>query len=65
LDITADESLLNEIITGYQDDDFAQQLIKDINAGSIEGAHNDNGLLYVGRRLLKLQNRPPNKSTTG
>jgi hypothetical protein len=52
LDITADETLLNDIITGYQDDDFAQQLTKDINAGSIEGAHNDNGLLYVGRRLL-------------
>jgi hypothetical protein len=52
LDITADESLLRDIIAGYQHDDFAKQLRKDITAGSIEGAREENGLLYVGRRLL-------------
>jgi hypothetical protein len=45
LDITADETLLQEIIAGYQNDDFARQLTKDIEAGSIEGARKDNGLL--------------------
>jgi hypothetical protein len=52
LDIMADESLLRDIIAGYQDDDFAKQLTKDIRAGSIEGARKENDLLYVGRRLL-------------
>jgi hypothetical protein len=52
LDISADESLLRDIISGYCDDEFAKQLTKDINAGSIEGARMENGLLYVGRRLL-------------
>jgi hypothetical protein len=52
LDISADESLLRDIIAGYQNDDFAKQLKKDIEAGSIEGAREDNNLLYVGRRLL-------------
>jgi hypothetical protein len=52
LDISADESLLMDIISGYQDDEFAKQLTKDINAGSIEGARMENSLLYVGRRLL-------------
>ena len=52
LDITADESLLRDITAGYQKDDFAKQLKKDIAAGSIEGAREENGLLYVGRRLL-------------
>ena len=48
LDITADESLLRDITAGYQNDDFAKQLKKDITAGSIEGAREENGLLYVG-----------------
>ena len=52
LDISADESLLRDIIAGYQEDDFAKQLRKDIGAGSIEGAREENNLLYVGRRLL-------------
>ena len=52
LNITADVSLLRDIITGYQNDEFAKQLTKDIEAGSIEGARRENGLLYVGRRLL-------------
>src|SRR5271168_1012047 len=52
LDISADESLLRDIVAGYQDDDFAKQLKKDISAGSIEGAREENNLLYVERRLL-------------
>jgi hypothetical protein len=52
LDISADESLLRDIIAGYQNDDFAKQLRKDITAGSIEGAREENRLLYVGCRLL-------------
>ena len=52
LDITADVSLLRDIIAGYQEDEFAKQLTKDIEAGSIEGARKVDGLLYVGRRLL-------------
>jgi hypothetical protein len=52
LDISADESLLRDIIVGYQNDDFAKQLKKPIEAGRIEGAREDNNLLYVGRRLL-------------
>lgn len=52
LDISADESLLRDIIAGYQDDDFAKQLTKDIKAGSIESAQKENDLLYVGCHLL-------------
>ena len=52
LNIAADQSLLDTIITGYKTDDFAQQLTKDINMGSIEGATLTNKLLYVGRRLV-------------
>lgn len=52
LDISADATLLEEIIEGYKHDDFALQLTKDIKAGSIEGAHEENKLLYVGSRLL-------------
>ena len=52
LEITADETLLRDITAGYQNDDFAKQLRKDIAAGSIEGAREENGLIYVGRRLL-------------
>jgi hypothetical protein len=57
LEITADESLFKEIIAGYLDDDFAKQLREDIKAGSIEGAREENNLLYVGRRLL-IPNKP-------
>jgi RNase H-like domain found in reverse transcriptase/Reverse transcriptase (RNA-dependent DNA polymerase)/Integrase zinc binding domain len=52
LNITADQSLLNAIITGYETDDFAKQLTKDISMGSIEGATLTDKLLYVGRRLV-------------
>ena len=52
LDITADESLLRDIKEGYENDEFAKQLKKDISARSLEGAREENGLLYVGRRLL-------------
>src|ERR1700678_440384 len=52
LDISADEFLLRDIIAGYQDDNFAKQLKKDISAGSIEGTRKENNLLYVGRQLL-------------
>ena len=52
LDISADESLLRDITAGYEDDEFAKQLKKDIRAGSIEGAQEENDLLYVGHRLL-------------
>ena len=49
LNITTNQSLLNVIITGYETDDFAKQLAKDISMGSIEGATLTNKLLYVGR----------------
>jgi Integrase zinc binding domain len=52
LNITADKSLLNKIITGYETDDFAQQLTRDISMGSIEGATLTDKLLYVGCRLV-------------
>ncbi|GLB33353.1 putative retrotransposable element tf2 155 kda protein type 1-like [Lyophyllum shimeji] len=52
LEIAADETLCKEIIAGYEDDEFAKQLEKDIRASSITGAQKENGLLYVGRRLL-------------
>ena len=51
-DITPDESLLRDITAGYQNDEFAKQLWKDISAGSIEGAQEENHLLYMGHRLL-------------
>ena len=41
LGISADESLLRDIIAGYQNDDFAKQLMKDITNGSIEGAQEE------------------------
>ena len=47
LNITTDQSLLDMIITGYETDDFAKQLAKDISMGSIEGATLTNKLLYV------------------
>jgi hypothetical protein len=52
LNITADQSLLKAIITGYETDDFAKKLIKDIDMGSIKGATLTDNLLYVGRRLV-------------
>ena len=47
LNITADQFLLDAIITGYKTDDFAKQLIRDIDMGSIEGATLTNKLLYI------------------
>jgi hypothetical protein len=52
LDITADHSLLESIINAYVEDNFAQQLTKDIAVGSIEGATISNRLLSVGSRLV-------------
>jgi hypothetical protein len=52
LNITADQSLLKAIITGYETDDFAKKLTKDIHMGSIEGATLTDNLLYVGRHLV-------------
>ncbi|KAF5376678.1 hypothetical protein D9615_007909 [Tricholomella constricta] len=52
LDISADKELLEDILAGYETDNFAKQLRQDIHAGSITGARKENGLLYVGRRLL-------------
>jgi Integrase zinc binding domain len=52
LNIAADQSLLDAIITGYETDDFTKQLTKDIAMGSIEGATLTDKLLYVGRRLV-------------
>ena len=48
LNISADKSLLDAIIMGYETDDFTQQLTKDISMGSIKGATLTNKLLYVG-----------------
>ena len=45
LRITANQSLLNAIITGYETDNFAKQLTKDISMGSIKGATLTNKLL--------------------
>jgi Integrase zinc binding domain len=52
LNIAADQSLLNAIITGYETDDFAKQLTKDIAMGSIEGATLTDKLLYIGPQLV-------------
>ena len=52
LNIAADQSLLDAIITGYETDSFAKQLMKDINMGSIEGATLTDKLLYVGHQLV-------------
>ena len=56
LSITANQSLLDAIIIGYETDDFAKQLTKDISMGSIEGATLTDKLLYVGHRLVIPQN---------
>ena len=47
LNIAADQSLLDAIVTGYETDSFAKQLMKDIDMGSIEGATLTDKLLYV------------------
>ena len=56
LNIATDQSLLDAIITGYKTDDFAKQLTKDIDMGSIKGATLTDQLLYVGCRLVIPQN---------
>ena len=48
LNIAADQSLLDAIITRYETDPFAKQLTGDIDMGSIEGATLTDKLLYVG-----------------
>ena len=52
LNITADQSLLDTIITGYETDNFAMQLAKDISMGSIKGATLTDKLLYVWCQLV-------------
>jgi RNase H-like domain found in reverse transcriptase/Integrase zinc binding domain len=52
LNIATDQSLLNAIITGYETDSFAKQLMKDIDMGSIKGATLTNKLLYVSCQLV-------------
>jgi hypothetical protein len=52
LNIAANKSLLNAIVTGYKTNNFAKKLTKDINMGSIEGATLTNNLLYVSCRLV-------------
>ena len=47
LDISADQSLLDVIITSYETDSFTKQLMKDIDMGSIKGETLTNQLLYV------------------
>ena len=55
LNITANQSLLDTIIAGYETDDFPQQLTKDISMGSIEGATLTDKLLYVGCQIVITQ----------
>ena len=52
LTVSADESLLTSIKDNYATDNFCKQLLEGIRAGSITGAHEENGLLYVGGRLV-------------
>ena len=52
LKISADLNFLQQIKDGYTEDEFAKQLRADISAGSIEGAREDKGLIYVGSRLV-------------
>ena len=52
LNIASNQSLLDAITTGYETDNFAKQLTKDISMGSIEGATLTNKLLYVGCQLV-------------
>src|SRR6202790_199921 len=52
LNIAAEQSLLDAIITGYETDSFARQLMKGIDMGSIEGATLTDKLLYVGCQLV-------------
>ena len=52
LNITANQSLLKAIITGYETDDFTKKLTKDIDMGSIEGATLTDNLLYVSCHLV-------------
>jgi hypothetical protein len=47
LNIATDQSFLNAIITGYETDSFAKQLMKDIDMGSIKGATLTDKLLYI------------------
>jgi hypothetical protein len=52
LNIATDQSLLDAIIAGYKTDDFAKQLTKGIDMGSIEGATLTDQPLYVGHHLV-------------
>jgi len=52
LHISTDVTLRDDILEGYKTDPHALQVRAALEAGSIEGAHSENGLLYVGKRLL-------------
>jgi len=52
LHISTDVTLRDDILEGYKTNPHAQQVIAALEAGSIEGARSENGLLYVGKRLL-------------
>ena len=48
LNIATNQLLLDTIIIGYETDDFAKQVTKDISMGSIKGATLTDKLLYIG-----------------
>ncbi|KAG5725077.1 hypothetical protein E4T56_gene10250 [Termitomyces sp. T112] len=52
LHIETEGTLLKEIIAGYGEDPFAQQVREGITKGSIVGATAEDGLIYLGHRLL-------------
>jgi hypothetical protein len=56
LDITADQSFLDAIITSYETNPFTKHLAKDIEMGSVEGATFTDKLLYVGHQFVSPQN---------
>ena len=52
LNITANQSLFNTIITGYETNYFTKQLTKDISMRGIKGATLTDKLLYVSCQLV-------------
>jgi len=52
LDISADTEFLENIQTGYATDGFVQKLRSNMEKGSVEGVREENGLLYIGSRLV-------------
>ena len=56
LNIAADQSFLNAIITSYETDSFAKQIMKDIDMGSIKGETLTDKFLYISCQLVIPQN---------